>query len=76
MNTVRFGVIGVGNIGTAHAACLAAGKIEGAALAAVCDTDPSRRAFAGTAEAIISDSCKVLTIGCFSRSSAIRRAIL
>ncbi len=46
MNTVRFGVIGVGNIGTAHAACLAAGKIEGATLAAVCDIDPSRRAFA------------------------------
>ena len=46
MNTVRFGVIGVGNIGTAHAACLAAGKIEGATLAAVCDIDPTRRAFA------------------------------
>ena len=46
MNTVRFGVIGVGNIGTAHAACLAAGKIEGATLAAACDIDPTRRAFA------------------------------
>lgn len=46
MKTVRFCVIGVGNIGTAHAACLAAGKIEGATLSAVCDIDPSRRAFA------------------------------
>lgn len=46
MKTVRFCVIGIGNIGTAHAACLAAGKIEGATLSAVCDIDPSRRAFA------------------------------
>ncbi len=46
MDTVRIGVVGVGNIGTAHARLLAAGKIEGAALTAVCDRDAARREYA------------------------------
>lgn len=43
MKNVRFGIIGVGNMGSSHAACLAAGKIEGAVLAALCDIDKNRR---------------------------------
>lgn len=43
MKTVRFGIIGVGNMGSSHAACLASGKIEGAILTALCDIDENRR---------------------------------
>ena len=39
---VRFGVVGIGNIGSAHAACLARGAIEGGLLAALCDCDPAK----------------------------------
>lgn len=39
---VRSGVIGIGNIGTSHAQCLAQGQIKGLTLAAVCDSAPSR----------------------------------
>ncbi len=38
------GVIGLGNMGAAHAKYLAAGGVTGATLGAVCDVDPSRRA--------------------------------
>lgn len=41
---LRVGIIGVGNIGSVHAACIAAGKIPGMRLAALCDTDGSKRA--------------------------------
>ena len=44
MDTVRMGVIGLGNMGSHHARYLAAGEIAGATLGAVCDTDPGRRA--------------------------------
>ena len=44
MDTVRIGVIGLGNMGSHHAKYLAAGGIGGATLAAVCDVDPVRRA--------------------------------
>ena len=37
-NKIRIGIVGVGNIGSAHAATLYEGKVEGAVLAAVCDT--------------------------------------
>ena len=36
-NNIRVGIVGVGNIGSAHAATLYAGKVEGAVLAALCD---------------------------------------
>lgn len=39
--TVRYGIIGVGNMGRAHAISLL-GEIQGAELGAVCDTDPTR----------------------------------
>lgn len=41
MNKVRFGIIGIGNMGTSHALRLA-GEIKGAELTAVCDWNPDR----------------------------------
>lgn len=46
MTEVRFGIIGVGNMGTSHSGWLAGGRIEGACLTAVCDIDQSRRQWA------------------------------
>ena len=46
MKTVRFGVVGIGNIGTAHATALAQGKVIGGVLAAVCDIAAERRDYA------------------------------
>ncbi len=42
MDTLRIGIIGVGNIGSAHASCLLSGKIVGAKLTAVCDVNEAR----------------------------------
>lgn len=42
-NIVRIGVIGVGNMGHAHARFLADGKVKHAELAALCDISESRR---------------------------------
>lgn len=39
MNNVRVGVIGIGNMGSAHSYCIADGEINGMTLAAVCDID-------------------------------------
>ena len=44
METVRIGIIGIGNIGSAHASSVYEGKIEGMTLAALCDKDPKRAA--------------------------------
>ncbi|RRJ64120.1 gfo/Idh/MocA family oxidoreductase [Paenibacillus oralis] len=41
MDKVRFGIIGIGNMGTSHALSLI-GDIKGAELAAVCDSNPER----------------------------------
>lgn len=41
MTKVRYGIIGVGNMGRAHAQSLL-GEIQGAELTAVCDTSPER----------------------------------
>ncbi len=43
---LRTAVIGIGNMGSAHASCIFSGRIRGMALSAVCDTDPSRLAWA------------------------------
>ncbi|GAB2533049.1 Gfo/Idh/MocA family protein [Gracilibacillus alcaliphilus] len=40
MNNVRIGIIGVGNMGSAHSKYLLDGAIEGATLNAILDTDP------------------------------------
>lgn len=42
MNKIRTAVIGIGNMGTAHATCLFEGRIDGMELAAVCDINPAR----------------------------------
>lgn len=41
-DNVRLAVIGLGNMGSAHARALLEGRIPGATLAAVCDIDPQR----------------------------------
>ena len=43
MKDLRYGIIGVGNIGSAHAKALYEGRVPGALLAAVCDIDPAKR---------------------------------
>ncbi len=43
---LRTAVIGIGNMGTAHASCIFSGQIRGMVLTAVCDTDPARLAWA------------------------------
>ena len=43
-NSVRVGIIGVGNIGSAHASAIAEGKIPTLTLTALCDNDPQRAA--------------------------------
>lgn len=42
MNTVRLGIIGMGNMGKFHAEYLLAGKVNRAALTAVCSTSPGK----------------------------------
>ncbi len=42
MNEVRIGIIGVGNMGAAHAKHILAGKVPGAKLTALCDSNPDR----------------------------------
>ena len=42
MNTVRLGIIGMGNIGKHHADYLLAGKVPRGALTAVCSTSPHK----------------------------------
>lgn len=39
MNNIKVGVVGIGNIGSAHANCIAKGEIAGLELYAVCDID-------------------------------------
>ncbi len=46
MDKVRFGIIGIGNMGSAHAQYLFNGEIKGAVLGAVCDIKESRRTWA------------------------------
>ena len=45
MNQVRTAVIGVGNMGSAHASCIAGGNIDGLILSALCDISPDRQAY-------------------------------
>lgn len=49
MEKVKTAVIGIGNMGTAHAQSLWDNRVPGLALAAVCDTDPARLAYAAKA---------------------------
>ena len=67
MEKVRFGVIGIGNMGSGHVQNLAAGKIPGAELAAVCDIKPARLEWAkgicGDKIAYFEDSHALITSG-------------
>jgi len=49
MDTVRFGVIGLGNMGSHHIRYLGAGSVDGAGLTAICDVDADRLAKADVA---------------------------
>ena len=67
MEQLRAAVIGFGNMGTAHATCVAEGRIDGLRLTAVCDINPARleeahRRFPDaacfeTAEALLDSGC-------------------
>ncbi|TYP68628.1 Gfo/Idh/MocA family protein [Paenibacillus methanolicus] len=46
MTEVRYGIIGIGNMGAGHARSLIEGKIKGAKLTAVCDGMPAKRDWA------------------------------
>ena len=61
MNAVRFGIIGIGNMGSVHAKSLMEGKIDGAVLSAVCDIREERRRWAKeelhvSADAVFADA--------------------
>jgi predicted dehydrogenase len=42
MDKVRYGIVGIGNMGSGHAEYLSEGKIENAVLTAICDINPER----------------------------------
>ena len=62
MEQLRTAIIGYGNMGSAHAACIASGRIDGLRLTAVCDIDPGRLAEARR---------KYPEIGCFEHVDAL-----
>lgn len=53
MEKVRLGIIGFGNIGSAHAHSIVSGNIHGLELTAVCDIDQEKRKQAGTLTSMI-----------------------
>ena len=67
MDKVRFGIIGVGNIGTVHARYLLAGTVKEACLTAVCDNNPDKhpaiRQLVGDEVAMFSDAEAMLKSG-------------
>lgn len=65
MCDLQVAVIGVGNIGSAHAKALAAGKVKGMRLAAVCDADPQKLSWAKQELgcAVFSDSNELINSG-------------
>lgn len=67
MDKVRFGIIGVGNIGTVHARYLLAGTVKEACLTAVCDNNPDKhsaiRQLVGNDVALFSDAEEMLKSG-------------
>lgn len=67
MDKVRFGIIGVGNIGTVHARYLLAGTVKEACLTAVCDNNSDKhlaiRQLVGEKVAMFSDAEEMLKSG-------------
>ncbi len=45
MDSVRVGIVGIGNIGTVHATFIANGNIKGMTLGALCDISPEREEY-------------------------------
>lgn len=46
MNNIRVGVVGIGNMGSAHSLNIYANKVKGAVLGAVCDIDKTKKEWA------------------------------
>ena len=44
MEIVKVGIVGIGNMGGTHLACIMDGKIEGMTVTAVCDIDAAQAA--------------------------------
>ena len=68
MEKVRFGIIGVGNMGSIHAKNFLEGKVENGVLAAICDLKPEKiervKAIEGAENvAVFSDSKEMLASG-------------
>ena len=67
MDKVRFGVVGLGNMGSGHTRNLFEGKIPGAVLTAVCDIKPERldwaRSVCGDSVQYFADSHELITSG-------------
>ncbi|MCZ7836217.1 Gfo/Idh/MocA family protein [Atlantibacter hermannii] len=67
MDKVRFGIIGIGNIGTVHTRYLLAGEIKQACLTAVCDNNPEKhpaiKQRVGDAIPLFSDAQEMLDSG-------------
>lgn len=67
MDKVRFGVVGLGNMGSGHTKNLFEGKIPGAVLTAVCDIKPDRldwaRGVCGDSVAYFADSHEMIKSG-------------
>ena len=62
MNSVRLGIIGLGNMGAAHVRSLQGGSVPGLTVAAVCDNDPARLTF-GPAIPAFTDSHALINSG-------------
>ena len=54
MDVVKVGIVGVGNIGSAHASCIYNNEINGLKLSALCDISPEKKAFCQTQYADVS----------------------
>jgi predicted dehydrogenase len=71
MKNVRFGIIGVGNIGTVHVRYLLSGIVKDATLTAVCDNAPEKhpaiRQLVGESISLFSDAQEMLQSGLMMR---------
>jgi predicted dehydrogenase len=63
MNSVRFGIVGLGNMGAVHARNLAQGAVPHGTLAAVCDSDPARTAGYGETVRVFHDLGEMVRSG-------------